>query len=267
MTDVVDVPARCPTCGTEIPKGRTRCVGCGKVFGEDNRCPSCHAIAGIVPSANGTFACAACSAPRERLPGTVVLSGANSPASAVLPPVAARASRISIEPGANLANVAARGKGAAMRSLGVLVISGAMLAAIAAAMIVPGTLGFVVAGALGLLGVAGGGYAMRSGSRTAAQGAKATRELQIVALAKERNGALTATETAERLGTTVEEADRALTAMADGTRVTVDVDDEGIVRYVFREIAPETPRVRVALDEEEELATQASETQRRNSAK
>jgi len=30
-----EIPARCPVCSTEIPPGRNRCHGCGKVFGED----------------------------------------------------------------------------------------------------------------------------------------------------------------------------------------------------------------------------------------
>ncbi|MFW5920990.1 MAG: hypothetical protein ACOCUS_04065, partial [Polyangiales bacterium] len=42
-----EVPERCPTCETPIPKGRTRCPGCKRVFGEANRCPHCNAIAPV----------------------------------------------------------------------------------------------------------------------------------------------------------------------------------------------------------------------------
>ena len=62
----------CPTCGTALPAGAQRCPGCGRVFGEDNRCPHCHAIAAVRAVGDG-YVCTACSKPRERKPLTTVL--------------------------------------------------------------------------------------------------------------------------------------------------------------------------------------------------
>jgi predicted amidophosphoribosyltransferase len=59
-----EIPARCPVCSTEIPPGRNRCHGCGKVFGEDNRCPHCLAVAPVLRTGQGAI-CSACSKPRE----------------------------------------------------------------------------------------------------------------------------------------------------------------------------------------------------------
>ncbi|MCZ7683272.1 MAG: hypothetical protein M5U28_32530 [Sandaracinaceae bacterium] len=66
-----DTPERCPTCGTSVPEGAPRCPGCGRVFGEANRCPHCHAVAAVIPR-GGITVCAACGKPRA---GAVVLGG------------------------------------------------------------------------------------------------------------------------------------------------------------------------------------------------
>src|SRR5688500_7024087 len=82
------VPDKCPTCSTKIPEGALRCPGCGRVFGEDNRCPHCNAIAAVKPRGDG-FVCVACGKPREHLPMTTVLGDEDS-----------RVSRASLVPGA-----------------------------------------------------------------------------------------------------------------------------------------------------------------------
>src|SRR5512146_112197 len=81
------IPEKCPTCRTEIPEGAVRCPGCGRVFGEDNRCPHCNAIAAVRPVGGG-FVCLACGKPRDRLPQTTVLGEPDARMSlAPLPPV------------------------------------------------------------------------------------------------------------------------------------------------------------------------------------
>jgi hypothetical protein len=69
----------------------------------------------------------------------------------------------------------------------------------------------------------------------------------VIALAEKRGGELVATEVARELRLSLEEADALLTSMADGARVSVEVDSEGIVRYQFRELTlrGRGPRVRV----------------------
>jgi hypothetical protein len=86
---------------------------------------------------------------------------------------------------------------------------------------------------------------------------QAARERAILALAEKERGELTASQVAKTLNLRLDEADRLLTGMVgDGSRVEVDFDDEGVVRYVFRELVPrrEAPKLRVeAVEEEPEL--------------
>ena len=89
---------------------------------------------------------------------------------------------------------------------------------------------------LGALGLKAG--AKQSGVADLKQ--QAQREREVLDLAEKSNGDLTATETARALGVTIEEADRMLTEMADGSRIAVDVDTDGIVHYVFRELRAES---------------------------
>jgi hypothetical protein len=85
-------------------------------------------------------------------------------------------------------------------------------------------------------------------SRRAERHARASLELRILDLASRSGGELYATDVARSLGISSAEADAALTHLADGTRVTVDVTDEGLVKYVFRELRTRAtnPRIRVA---------------------
>lgn len=227
---MTDVPARCPTCDTAVPSGRTRCVGCGRVFGEDNRCPSCNAVA-AVRKQEGVLVCAACSAPRERLPGTVVLSGSGL---AVPTTTSVR-----------------RGASVGLRGFGVLSIGLGVLAAAAAAVLVPGAAGIILALLAGSTGVGVGAMSLRAGARQSARvdrDVRAERERVLMDLAEKSEGDLTVTEVARALGMPMAEADELLTSIADGSRVTVEVDPEGIVHFVFREIrlgGPTGPRVRV----------------------
>lgn len=227
-------PTECPTCGTAVPAGANRCIACGKVFGEDNRCPHCHALAGVVVRSGG-FACAACGGAREKKPGTVVLGGGGAGGGRGAP-----------------MNVAVRrGASVGLRTFGALGIGTGVVLAALAAMIVPGAAGLVIALILGGAAVGGGAAMLRAGSKhsTEADRQERTRhERSVFELAEQSDGDLTVTETARALGVPVAEADRLLTDMADGSRVTVEVDPDGVVHYVFRELrraAPAAARVRV----------------------
>ncbi|MEM1418728.1 MAG: hypothetical protein AAGH15_27785, partial [Myxococcota bacterium] len=132
-------PTSCAVCGTAIPPSADRCIACGAVWGEDNRCPRCHALAGVRPAGDG-YRCLACNAPRDRLPGTTVF-------------------------GQPSVGVSAGAAGRGLRILGSLTLgAGVVLAALAAA-VLPGTLGFIGAVVLGGAGVGLGGLALRAGAR------------------------------------------------------------------------------------------------------
>ncbi len=234
MTD--SVPARCTTCGTDIPEGRSRCPGCGRVFGEDNRCPSCNAIT-TAEMHGGVLVCTACGKPRERKPGTVVVGGGGGGRGA--------ARLASVPPGATR-----RASSVGLRAFGILSLAAGVLAAMVAGIVLPGVAGVMAAVIVGGLGVGGGALALRAASHESAAAeaqARRAREMRILSLAEQSGGRLTATEVARALNIATDEADRALTAMADGTRVSAEVTSEGLLVYEFRELASlGPPRVRVA---------------------
>lgn len=268
-------PEKCPTCGADVAPGRTRCPGCGRVSGEDNRCPSCNAIA-AVNRVGAAYLCAACSAPRQRLPGTAVLGEDRTSAIGALlgAPVGGAAGRASSLPSSasslsgSSGAAAGRGSASALRFLGVFAVGATLVGAVTAAIAVPGVLGVVLATMLAGWGVGMGFFSFRAASRRARHADRSERALgeqRILALAAQRQGVLTATDVAQSLGGTLVDADAALTAMADGSRVSVDVDDEGIVRYRFREMeAAARAKVRVAEqappETVEEPATDSTDT-------
>lgn len=240
-----EVPERCTTCRTPIPAGRTRCVGCGKVYGEDNRCPHCNAVSAVRATPTG-YVCAACSGPRELLPGTELLGHPTGPVAS--------------------AQSARGARRAGLRFLGVAAIAGGVLASALAFAIVPGVGGFAVAAAVGALGVGGGALSLRAASRTPEPDevvADAALQGRIMDLAEQSQGDLTATEVARGLGMTLEQADAALTQMADGSRVSAEITPDGLVHYVFRELrslsVPPGPRVRVSADPSDQELSDAIE--------
>jgi hypothetical protein len=89
----------------------------------------------------------------------------------------------------------------------------------------------IISLAIGLGLLKGGGALQKSGT-TAERG---TREQAIYALAGHRGGVLTAEQVAPVLGTSAEEADAVLTAMAkeQSDKVTLDLDEQGRVYYRF----------------------------------
>lgn len=246
MTD--GVPSTCPTCGTNIPPGATRCPGCGRVFGEDNRCPHCNAIAAVRPAGAG-WACTACGKPRDRKPGTTV-RGEPEP----------RSSRVSIVPEAATSGL----RGGFLRFIGASGIGGGILGAgLATLLFGTGVLGITAALVLGGAGVLVGATAFRR-ARTLDERAKEKErralEARILSIASRHGGELTATIVAADLGVKPEDAERALSALVDGTRVELEVDEtDGTMHYLFREARPSvTPKVRVAgeaepaIDEEQQ---------------
>lgn len=223
-------PATCPTCSTVVPEGAAKCVGCGQVFGEANRCPHCNAIAGVRP-AGGGLACMACGKPRSGGPGVTVFrpKGAGG-----------------------------RAKSTGKRTLGIFALAAGVLGAIAVAAAIPTGIGLVIAGVVGAVGVGAGALAMRSGA--SAGPASGSEENRILSLAEEKGGVLTVTDVARALHVTQAEADALLSGMADGSRVWAEVTTDGMMRYEFRELmARRGPNVRVADELAERIELSAEE--------
>jgi hypothetical protein len=234
-------PSTCPTCGTAVPAGAARCPACGRVFGDANRCPSCNAIAAVRRKGDG-YVCVACGKPREVQGDTTVLDRGR----------AVRLDRAGAPP------IEAAGRGAlasAMRIAGGLLIVAAIVAG-GAAFLGPGAPLALLAVIAAVLGI-GGAALFRQAGRAEKQG-KVRRDRQLeqrlIALAEKSGGDLVATDVAKALGLGLAEADALLTSVADGARVAVEVDADGIVHYVFREIAAKAPAVSVRVAAEDAAA-------------
>lgn len=247
-----ETPKNCSVCGTAVAPGAVRCVACGAVFGEDNRCPHCHALAAVQAMSDGRYACLACGKPRQLKPGTTIVSGV-SPLSLRQPVTMRRADEASMRradaeapsssptspPVVRPPVVRSRGASAGLRMLGIIALASGVLGATAAAIFVPGAAGLIVAALVAGSGVGLGAWGLRAGSRTDEEVARqvdAHVELSILELAEARDGVLTVTDVARGLGLSATDADAALSAMVDGSRVSAEVTPDGLIRYVFREL-------------------------------
>ncbi len=253
----------CSTCGTKVPPGAARCPGCGSVFGEANRCPHCHAIAAVRASNTG-YVCMACNKPRQLVDGTTIVDDPApliTPRTRAAPQVvgqAAAASGAAATPQHVPPRAVSRSAGTGYRALGIFAIAGGVLAAAAAAILIPGVGGFLVAAALGGSGAGVGALSLRAAARAqenADHSVAASTELAILALAEKSEGVLTVTDVSRGLGISAQQAEAALGAMTDGSRISAELTTDGFVKYVFRELRakgqPE-PRVRARVEAEAE---------------
>lgn len=199
-----------------------KCIACGAVWGEDNRCPHCHGLAAIRPTDDG-FACLACGKPREKKPNTTVVGTGGGFGGTV--------------PGGDRV-VAARGASIGLRLFGIMSVAGGI--AVAAAVVALAGTGFgalLAATAIGGLGVGIG--ALSAGSRASSHAddvGSSAREQSILKLAQKKGFELTVTDLVQELGYSAAQADAALSEMADGSRVSAEVTTDGRVKYVFREL-------------------------------
>jgi hypothetical protein len=241
----------CPTCRFPVPAGAERCPQCGRVFGEANRCPHCHAVAAVRPTSSG-YVCAACGKPRALVPGTT-LAGAAISARATVPP---------------------RRRG--LRVAGGLAIAIAIAsAALATAILGTSATGIAVATAFAAMGMLAGVRLLRRAStldREVDEARVAARMQAARQLLLER-GPYTVPELAEKLGITEAEADAIASRLAadDRTGVSAEVDETvGLLRFgKRRELVAQTRVVdpdadRASPDEDEGMAEDAATRTRRD---
>ena len=91
------------------------------------------------------------------------------------------------------------------------------------------------------LAAGGGGLALQSVARKEREARRAALlsnlQMPVLALAAERRGRLTVTETAAALGWPLPRAEKVLDSLEDGLRVNSEVTEEGVIVYEFRELA------------------------------
>lgn len=229
---------KCPTCSFLVPENAERCPQCGRVFGEVNRCPSCHAIAAVTPASSG-YRCAACGKPRELKPGMAITGGSLS------------------------ASSPHRG---VFRALGgVLLVVGILGASASTVLLGINVLGVATAGvvALGFSALAFRffGRAESVDTEHAAHRLAGRRESAKKLLTQ---GALTKEELAAKLSVGVEEADAILTSLAadDASGVHADIDESaGVLRFstlpAVRIADPDAPSDEEAAEAENEGAAKS----------
>ncbi|MEW5928083.1 MAG: hypothetical protein AB1941_11405 [Gemmatimonadota bacterium] len=115
------------------------------------------------------------------------------------------------------------------------------LFALAAILMIVAVGEFAIGPALFGLAAAGGGAALQGVARREREARRAALlsnlQMPVLALAAQRRGRLTVTETAAALGWPLPRAEKVLNSLEDGLRVNSEVTDEGVIVYEFRELA------------------------------
>jgi hypothetical protein len=241
------IPERCSTCETAIPSGRTRCPGCGRVFGEDNRCVHCHAIAPARRSPVG-LVCLACGGARDERPNSVIVASTHS-----------RHGR------AHLRLIAL-----ALRLGGIALVAGGVLGAAVLSTWLDGIRAFILGALLGGASVAAGAALLRTAFRLRAEASdevRAAREQAVLELARAGDGTVTVTEVARHFGETFEASEKFLVSLVDENRVALDIQDDGVLLYRFREVQSHgaVPRLRIGAElraESEEVQVDVPQSKR-----
>ncbi|MFO0563620.1 MAG: hypothetical protein U0269_36685 [Polyangiales bacterium] len=203
-----------------VPDGEgVECPHCHRLqYG--NKCPHCGQSA---PTRVRDFRvyCTACNRERGALSG----SGLTMPISMVGKP-------------SQIGGIASKIIGGGVIGLTLLLVTLVTLAAVSFSSTVLGALAVLLAMFGGVVGF----LLLRGGKKLEQQGTKAqhdVREQALIAAARTRGGILTAAEAAAVLEIQVGEADALLTQIAkEGQRAHVEVDRDGVVKYVFHEAAP-----------------------------
>jgi signal transduction histidine kinase len=213
------------------------------VLGEDNRCSRCDALAPVIDR-GGRLVCSACGADRQRLDGTVV----------VLESEVVRAfERFAWLPWLlGGATAALSGAGLSVAALTAALSDGSFGTA------------FAVITTMVSLGLgAGGAYATVRAKRRTDSRRRFELEQRILGLAFNHEGVLTAADVSHELRVPLAEADAVLTELAKAGRATLDVGEEGELRYGFPQAKPTRAiRVRVSQPGESETGEHTLRTTR-----
>jgi hypothetical protein len=247
-------PEVCGVCGTEIPPGRERCPGCGKPSASLERCPHCNNPSPAVPyfarsgagclvsmlyglggfpgvafrkAHENELVCELCGGHRGFVTTPLALADAGRRGQPLTPDQAMQ----------RAAQLEALGDG---RSFGLKGLAAALGAVSLAVLLVAlfFTSGWFFAGGLltflaGLVGagalfVAGRGLRKRYGRE-----AEITRLRALADLARANDGVLRLDAAAEALRLPPPQVEPLLSSLVDGTRIKLDVDDEGVLVYKF----------------------------------
>jgi hypothetical protein len=252
--EMVKAPETCGVCGTEIPPGRDRCPGCGKPSASLERCPHCNNPSPTVPyfSRSGAgcmitllyglggfpgvayrkaheneLVCELCGGHRGFVTTPLALAAAGTRGAPMTPDQAMQ----------RAAQLEALGDGRSFGLKGLAATMGVVsLAVLLLALFF--TSGWFFAG--GLLTVLAGLFAAtalfvtgRGLKQRYNREAEITRMRALADLAKKNDGVLRLDVAAEALRLPPPQVEPLLSALVDGTRIKLDVEDDGTLVYKF----------------------------------
>jgi hypothetical protein len=100
----------------------------------------------------------------------------------------------------------------------------------------------VLTALIAMFGTLAGWFLVRAGNKLQRDGTsaqRAARESTLLAAARNKGGILTLNDAVVALNVAPTEAEELLTALAkEGSRVALEIDSQGTIKYVFREAAP-----------------------------
>ena len=252
-------PTICPVCSTEIPAGRDRCPGCGKPSDTAERCPHCNNPSPAVPyfSRSGAGCMVTMLYGLGGFPGVAyrkahenelvceLCGGHRGFASGPLALAAAARRGVPEKPDQAMqraAQIEALGAG---RSFGLKGLA-AMLGVVGLATLLL-TL-FFASGLFTALGIAAAGgfllgalalfVAGRGLKKRYQRDAEVTRLRALADLAREHKGVLRLDAAAQVLQLPPPQVEPLLSSLVDGDRVKLDVEEDGVLVYRFRDWMP-----------------------------
>ena len=244
----------CGVCGTEIPAGRDRCPGCGKPSANLERCPHCNNPSPAVPyfSRSGAgcmvtvlyglggflvvayrkahehkLVCELCGGHRGFVTSPLALAAAGRRSMPATPDQAMQRA-VQLEAQGAGRSYGLKGLAATMGVLSIVLLLIALFF----------TSGWVFAGgvltAAAALFAAAAVFAGGRGLKKRYQSEADTTRLRALAdLAKEKNGILRLDAAAEALRLPPPQVEPLLSSLVDGTRIKLDVEDDGVLVYKF----------------------------------
>lgn len=213
----------CTVCGAPMPPGETICGHCGRAH-YGSTCERCKQPAPTIIR-GGQVICSGCGAVRGPLAGVPLnLVGSAHRVGGVL---SALVGWMVILGGLALGGV-----------FGLTFwLVGAALHLFANSALVGALVGLGIGGITGAFGALALFLSRRLRERAGTSRDEAM-EQSILAMAANRNGAVTTVEVAQNLSIPLRDADRLLTDMSAKGRAQVEVNREGLLQYAFRDIRP-----------------------------